>query len=129
MAKAQGDLVYAAFMLLALYLYLLSSLDIQRLSNYAEHKIEAIGKITAMHFSLLGATLIFNHIWSYKKRCTWHWAFIVAYIGAGIYTTARFLSDMQVAETHGGYTLLLAAYSAPVLFFTSSTYRPERPGL
>ncbi len=126
MAKAQEDLVYAAFMMLALYLYLLSSLDVQKFSNYAEHKTEIIGKITAMHFSLLGATIIFNHT-LYRQKHVLHWAFIIAYIGAGIYTAVRLFSDLQMAGTYGGYTLTAAAYSMPVLFFTSSAYRPERP--
>jgi hypothetical protein len=126
MAEAQEDLVYAAFMLLALYLYLLSTLDVQKFSNYAEHKIEIIGKIITMHLSLLGATLIFNHMLHTQKHMR-HWAFIIAYIGAGIYTAVRFFSDLQMAETYGGYALLLATYSAPVLYFTSSAYRSERP--
>jgi hypothetical protein len=123
MAKAQEDLVYAAFMLLALYLYLLSTLDPQKFSNYAEHKIEIDGKIIIMHFSLLGATLIFNRM--YRQKHVVHWAYIIAYIGAGIYTALRLFSDMQVAETYGGYTLLLTAYSLPILFFTSSAHRPK----
>jgi len=125
MAEAQEDLVYVAFMLLALYLYLLSTLDVQKFSNYAEHKIEVIGKITAMHLSLLGATLIFNYT-LYTQKHMRHWALIIAYIGAGIYTAVRFFSDLQT-ETYGSYALLLATYSAPVLYFTSLAYRPERP--
>ena len=124
MAKAQEDLVYAAFMLLALYLYLLSALDPQKFSNYVEHKIEIIGKIIIMHFSLLGATLIFKQV-IYEQKHAVHWAYIIAYIGAGIYTALRFFSDMQAAETYGSYTLLLTAYSLPILFFTSSVHRPK----
>jgi hypothetical protein len=126
MAESQEDLVYAAFMLLALYLYLLSTLDVQKFSNYAEHKIEVVGKITAMHLSLLGATLIFNHTLHTQKHMR-HWAFIIAYIGAGIYTAVRFFSDLQMAVTHDSYALLLTTYSVPVLYFTSLAYSPERP--
>jgi hypothetical protein len=126
MAKAHEDLVCAAFMLLTMYLYLLSTLDVRQFSNYAEHKIEIVGKIITMHFSLLGATLIFNHV-LYKQKRMLHWAYIIAYIGAGIYTAVRFFSDLQMAETYGGYTLLLTAYSAPVLYFASSAHRPEHP--
>jgi len=121
MAKAQEDLVYAAFMLLALYLYLLSTLDPQKFSNYAEHKIEIDAKIIAMHFSLLGATLIFKQM-IYEQKRTAHWAYIIAYIGAGICTALRFFSDMQAYD---GYTLLATAYSVPVLLFTSSAHRPK----
>jgi hypothetical protein len=126
MVEAQKWLVYAAFMLLLLYLYFLSTLDVRKFSNYVEHKIEIVGKIVAMNFSLLGATLIFNYV-LYRQKHMLHWAFIIAYIAAGVYTAVRFFSDLQMAKTYGGYTLLLTTYFAPILFFTTSAHRPKQP--
>jgi hypothetical protein len=63
----------------------------------------------------------------YGQKHMLHWVFIVAYIGAGVYTAVRLFTDMQTAGTYGGYTLTVAAYSMPILFFITSTYRPKRP--
>jgi hypothetical protein len=123
MAEAQKDLVYAAFILLVLYLYILSTFDIRWLSNYAAYKNEVDIRMIAMPFSLLGATLIFNDM-LYRQKRVIHWAFIIAYIGAGVYTVVRFFSDLLAAETFSDYWLTIAVYSLLVAIFTSSTDRP-----
>jgi hypothetical protein len=57
-----------------------------------------------------------------------HWAFIIAYVGAGAYTAVRFFSDLQAAETFGGCLLAAATYSLLISLFASSANRPRLPG-
>jgi hypothetical protein len=123
MVKAQENLVYAAFILLALYLYLFSTFDIRWLSNYAGYKNEVDIRMIAMPFSLLGAMLIFNDM-LYRQKRLLHWVFIIAYIGAGVYTAVRFFSDLQAA-----FLSAVAVYSILFLIFTSPVNRPRRLGL
>jgi hypothetical protein len=128
-AKAQEDvyIVYIAYMLLALYLYFLSSANLEKLStDFEELKRVVFGEIAITYLSAIGTMPILDHILESKqKRHIQHMFFIIAYIDADIYTAMPFFSAYFAAKRLGDCAMTVVTCGIPFMHFLSSISRPK----